>query len=52
VSMPGAVEEAIVAANDAIFSRAQSNQHLSGMGTTLVALADAGKERLGPQRWR
>ncbi len=39
VSMPGAVEEAIVAANDAIFSRAQSNQHLSGMGTTLVALA-------------
>lgn len=39
VSMPGAVEEAIVAANDAIFSRAQSDQHLSGMGTTLVALA-------------
>jgi protein phosphatase len=36
---PGAVEDAILAANDAIFSRAQRNQRLSGMGTTLVALA-------------
>jgi PPM family protein phosphatase len=39
IPMPGAVEEAIVAANDAIFSRAQNDKHLSGMGTTLVALA-------------
>ena len=39
VSMPGAAEEAIVAANDAIFARAQKNERLSGMGTTLVALA-------------
>jgi len=37
--MPGKVEEAIVAANDAIFSRAQENKRLCGMGTTLVALA-------------
>jgi PPM family protein phosphatase len=33
------VEEAIVAANEAIYSRAQRNQRLSGMGTTLAALA-------------
>lgn len=39
VSLPGAAEEAIVAANEAIFSRAQKNKRLSGMGTTLVALA-------------
>jgi protein phosphatase len=39
VSMPGAAEEAVIAANDAIFSRAQNDQRLSGMGTTLVALA-------------
>ncbi|MGO9434501.1 MAG: Stp1/IreP family PP2C-type Ser/Thr phosphatase [Terracidiphilus sp.] len=37
--MPGAVEKAIVAANDAIFSRAQRDTRLNGMGTTLVALA-------------
>jgi protein phosphatase len=37
--MPGAVEGAILAANDAIFSRAQEDKRLSGMGTTLVALA-------------
>jgi serine/threonine protein phosphatase PrpC len=37
--LPGAAEEAIIAANDAIFSRAQRNKRLSGMGTTLVALA-------------
>ncbi|HVZ83470.1 MAG TPA: Stp1/IreP family PP2C-type Ser/Thr phosphatase [Terracidiphilus sp.] len=36
--MPEAVELAICAANEAIFSRAQRNQRLSGMGTTLVAL--------------
>jgi protein phosphatase len=36
--IPAAVEEAILAANDAIFSRAQNNQRLNGMGTTLVAL--------------
>jgi protein phosphatase len=39
VSLPDAVEQAINAANDAIFARAQRNQRLSGMGTTLVALA-------------
>jgi PPM family protein phosphatase len=39
VAMPGAAEEAIVVANDAVFSRAQQNKRLTGMGTTLVALA-------------
>jgi len=38
-SMPGAAEEAIMAANDAVFSQAQQNTRLNGMGTTLVALA-------------
>jgi serine/threonine protein phosphatase PrpC len=38
-TLPNAVEDAILAANDAIYSRAQRNQRLSGMGTTLVALA-------------
>jgi len=38
VPMPLLVEEAIFAANQAIFSRAQRNQKLSGMGTTLVGL--------------
>lgn len=37
--LPEVVEQAIVAANEAIFSRAQRNQRLSGMGTTLAALA-------------
>jgi serine/threonine protein phosphatase PrpC len=32
------IEQAINAANDAIFSRSQSNSKLNGMGTTLVAL--------------
>lgn len=36
---PDAAQDAISAANDAIFSRAQRNQRLNGMGTTLVALA-------------
>lgn len=36
--LPEAVELAINAANEAIYSRAQRNQRLSGMGTTLVAL--------------
>ena len=35
---PQAAEEAICAANEAIFSRSQRNYKLSGMGTTLVAL--------------
>jgi serine/threonine protein phosphatase PrpC len=39
--MPGAAEDAIHAANDAIFARAQRNPRLTGMGTTLVALAVA-----------
>ena len=34
-----AMEAAIAAANQAIYSRAQRNQKLSGMGTTMVALA-------------
>jgi PPM family protein phosphatase len=38
-NLPDAAEAAITAANDAIFSRAQRNKRLSGMGTTLVALA-------------
>ena len=34
-----AAEKAIYAANEAIYSRAQRNQRLNGMGTTLVAMA-------------
>jgi PPM family protein phosphatase len=37
-SIPTVAEQAIVAANEAVFSRSQRNQNLSGMGTTLVAL--------------
>jgi len=41
-AMPGLAENAVSTANEAIFSRSQRNQKLSGMGTTLVALiADA-----------
>jgi protein phosphatase len=36
--MPLLAEEAIFAANEAIFSRSQRNYKLSGMGTTLVGL--------------
>jgi protein phosphatase len=36
--LPEAAEKAILAANDLIYSRAQRNNRLSGMGTTLVAL--------------
>ena len=36
--MPQRAEQAISAANQAIFSRSQRNQKLSGMGTTLVGL--------------
>ncbi len=32
------IERAIVAANEAIYSRSQANQKLNGMGTTMVAL--------------
>jgi PPM family protein phosphatase len=39
LQMPEAVEQAILAANQAIFARAQRNRRLSGMGTTMVALA-------------
>jgi protein phosphatase len=38
VPLPQAVEQAIAAANQAIFSRAERNYRLSGMGTTLVGL--------------
>jgi protein phosphatase len=37
--LPDAAQSAICAANDAIFTRAQRNHRLNGMGTTLVALA-------------
>ncbi|MGA8088488.1 MAG: Stp1/IreP family PP2C-type Ser/Thr phosphatase [Terracidiphilus sp.] len=37
--LPDAAESAICEANEAIFTRAQRNQRLSGMGTTMVALA-------------
>ena len=37
-ALPGAAEEAIAAANQAIHSRAERNPKLSGMGTTLVML--------------
>lgn len=36
--LPSVAEEAVSAANHAIYSRAQRNYKLSGMGTTLVAL--------------
>ena len=36
--LPSIAEEAVVAANNAIHSRAQRNARLAGMGTTLVAL--------------
>jgi len=37
-SLPAAAEQAILAANEAIFYRAQRDRRLNGMGTTLVAL--------------
>ena len=37
-SLPSIAEEAVIAANHAIHSRAQRNARLNGMGTTLVAL--------------
>jgi protein phosphatase len=36
--LPAAAESAVTAANEAIFSRAQRNHRLSGMGTTLVVM--------------
>jgi protein phosphatase len=39
--LPEAAKRAVLAANEAIFSRAQRNRRLSGMGTTLVALTAA-----------
>ena len=38
-TIPAALEQAIASANEAIFTRSQRNQRLSGMGTTMVALA-------------
>ena len=40
--LPETAEQAISTANEAIFQRAQNNTHLSGMGTTLVALVADG----------
>jgi PPM family protein phosphatase len=39
VPLPALAEKAVCAANEAIYARAQRNQRLNGMGTTLVALA-------------
>ena len=36
--LPAAAESAVTAANEAIFSRAQRNHRLNGMGTTLVVM--------------
>ena len=38
VALPELAERAVCAANEAVYSRAQRNQRLAGMGTTLVAL--------------
>jgi serine/threonine protein phosphatase PrpC len=38
-ALPEAAEHAIITANEFIYARSQRNQRLSGMGTTLVALA-------------
>jgi protein phosphatase len=38
VALPELAERAVCAANNAIFSRAQRNRRLAGMGTTLVVL--------------
>ena len=38
ITLPLAAEKAILAANEAIYDRAQRNRKLSGMGTTMVAL--------------
>ncbi len=38
VQLPELIEQAIFAANEAIYSRSQVNPKLNGMGTTLVAL--------------
>jgi PPM family protein phosphatase len=38
VPLPELAEKAVCAANEAVYTRAQRNQRLSGMGTTLVAL--------------
>jgi protein phosphatase len=44
-TMPAVAEQAVHAANEVVFSRAQSDDKLSGMGTTLVVLV-AEKDRL------
>jgi PPM family protein phosphatase len=38
VAIPKVAEDAVCAANSAVYARAERNQNLSGMGTTLVAL--------------
>jgi serine/threonine protein phosphatase PrpC len=42
-AMPHGAEDAIAAANEAIFSRSQRNPKLSGMGTTMVGLMADGR---------
>lgn len=41
-SLPQAAHQAVSAANHAVFSRAEQNPRLAGMGTTLVVLVTAG----------
>ena len=48
--LPAIGEQAVVAANQAIHSRAQRNLRLSGMGTTLVAIL-AGSNEEDPRVW-
>ena len=43
MALPAAAEEAISAANAAVYSRAQRNPRLAGMGTTLVAMVADGR---------
>jgi serine/threonine protein phosphatase PrpC len=43
--LPAAVETAVDAANEAIYSRAQRNHRLNGMGTTLVGLVAVAEDR-------
>jgi len=46
IPLEEAVEEAISIANEAIYSRAEDNPQLNGMGTTLVGLAIEGRRVL------
>ena len=47
--LPAVAEEAVIAANQAIHSRAQRNLRLNGMGTTLVGLLAAIPDEFGAE---